>query len=456
MTRLHAKSPAARGASAQEVADLMARRLAELQQGRAPSAAEPPAVAKPPRANAAVPPPRRLAAAAAVVLLALLAGLGLGEATGVTNVKGTVIRLFSGEGTLVVEVDDPGVGVSLDGEELVIRGAGVREIRLTPGQHQVQATKDGKLLRRELVTVTNGAREVVRISREPTSAEVVTAEAAAWERHTATLPAEEQVEAVAARLKELNPDFDGKLSHTIESGVVTGLKFSSDHVTNIAPVRALSKLANLDCHGSHPSHGQLADLSPLKGMSLTTFFCYETAVSDLSPLRGMPLVYLHCSRSRVSDLSPLRGMSLRKLEAEILPVVDLSPLRGIPLTHLGLYQSRGVTDLSPLKGMPLVYLNLGELAVSDLSVLEGVTTLKSLVLDYTHVNDLSVLKGLPLESLRIIHAPVTDLTPLKGMPLRTLAIEFHAERDAEVLRSLAGLQQINDRPAGDFLDSPKK
>jgi hypothetical protein len=373
-------------------------------------------------------------------------------------VKGTVIRLFSGEGTLVVEVDDPGVGVSLDGEELVIRGAGAREIRLTPGQHQVQATKDGKLLRRQLVTVTNGAREVVRISREPTpaEAEVVTAEAAAWERHTATLPAEEQVKAVAARLKELNPDFDGKLTHTIDSGVVTALGFSSDHVTNIAPVRALSQLANLDCHGSHPTHGQLADLSPLKGMSLKTFFCYETAVSDLSPLRGMPLVYLHCSRSRVSDLSPLRGMPLRSLEAEILPVVDISPLRGMPLTHLGLYQSRGVTDLSPLRGVPLAYLNLGELAVSDLSVLEGMTTLKSLVLDYTHVNDLSVLKGLPVESLRIAHTSVSDLTALKGMPLRQIALDFRAERDTEVLRSFTGLQQINDQPAGEFWNAQKK
>src|SRR5207249_3419136 len=61
---------------------------------------------------------RRWAAAAAVIFVALLAGLGLTEATGVTNVRGTVIRLFSPDGTLVVEVDDPDVSVSIDGEEL--------------------------------------------------------------------------------------------------------------------------------------------------------------------------------------------------------------------------------------------------------------------------------------------------------------------------------------------------
>jgi hypothetical protein len=96
----------------------------------------------------------------------LLAGLSLSEATGVTSVRGTVIRLFSPRGTLLVEVDDPGVSVTIDGEEVVITGAGAKEIRLKPGQHKVEASKDGKLVRQELVTVTRNGREVVRISRE--------------------------------------------------------------------------------------------------------------------------------------------------------------------------------------------------------------------------------------------------------------------------------------------------
>src|SRR5262249_27652387 len=115
------------------------------------------------------PRPRkgRWVAAAAVLLLLVLAGLGLSEATGVTNVRGTVIRLFSPEGTLVVEVEDPGVSVSIDGEEMVITGAGAKEIRLKPGLYKIQASKDGKLVRQELVTVSKNGREVVRISKEP-------------------------------------------------------------------------------------------------------------------------------------------------------------------------------------------------------------------------------------------------------------------------------------------------
>ena len=53
-------------------------------------------------------------------MVLLVAGLGVGEATGVTKVRGTVIRLFSPEGTLVVEVDDPGVSVTVDGGDVVI------------------------------------------------------------------------------------------------------------------------------------------------------------------------------------------------------------------------------------------------------------------------------------------------------------------------------------------------
>ena len=88
---------------------------------------------------------RRRLAVAAAVLLCLVAGLSLTEATGVTNLRATVIRIFTPDGTLVVEVDDPGVKVTIEGDGgLVITGAGLQEIRLRPGSYRVQATKDGK------------------------------------------------------------------------------------------------------------------------------------------------------------------------------------------------------------------------------------------------------------------------------------------------------------------------
>jgi hypothetical protein len=138
----------------------------------------------------------------------------------VTDVRGTVIRLLSPEGTLVVEVDDPAVSVAVDRADVVITGAGAKEIRLKTGQYKVQASKDGKVVRQELVTVTRNGRQVVRVSKEAEPGKD-----AAWEKSVAALPPEKQVEAVDQRLKELNPGFDGQVRPDIRGGQVTGLWF---------------------------------------------------------------------------------------------------------------------------------------------------------------------------------------------------------------------------------------
>ena len=66
-------------------------------------------------------------------------------------------------------------------------------------------------------------------------------------KDVAAKPAEKQLEAVAKKLQELNPRFDGKETHTVENGVVTEFQFASDHVTDISPVRALPQLKKLRC-----------------------------------------------------------------------------------------------------------------------------------------------------------------------------------------------------------------
>src|SRR5262249_23058374 len=89
LARLHAKAPADRFASAREVADLLALHLAELQQGGtslAPGHAPPAKLPEGKPAPTRAARPRYLGVVAAAVLLALLAGLGLSEATGITNV----------------------------------------------------------------------------------------------------------------------------------------------------------------------------------------------------------------------------------------------------------------------------------------------------------------------------------------------------------------------------------
>ena len=148
----------------------------------------------------------------------------------------------------------------------------------------------------------------------------------AWERVVAALSAAEQVKAVAARLKELNPDFDGAVVPTIENGVVRELAFNTDDVTDLSPVRVLSRLRALRCTGFGDRNSPLTDLSPLSGLPLRTLILAKGELFDLSPLQGMPLTEFKCYGTRVNDLSPLRGMNLRILNCDGLHVSDLSPL----------------------------------------------------------------------------------------------------------------------------------
>ncbi|HKB42610.1 MAG TPA: leucine-rich repeat domain-containing protein [Gemmataceae bacterium] len=382
---------------------------------------------------------------AAAALILVCAALGLSEATGVIDVRGTVIRLFSPEGTLVVEVDDPGVSVTVDGADVVITGAGAKEIRLKPGQYKVQASRDGKVVSQELVRVTRNGRKVVRISKES----VPITEAERWERTVAALPAEQQVKAVVRRLKELNPAFDGTVTPTIENGVVTGLKFLTDDVEDISPVRALQGLEALNCSGTYPRKGKLADLTPLRGLPLRVLTCRSTRVAGLDPLRGMPLTVLNVGETGVSDLAPLHGMRLNYLTLQNTKVTDLSVLRGMPLKWLDVARARGISDLSPLKNLPLEYLNLTELGVSDISLLAEMKSLQRLFLDSLAVTDLTPLRGLGLEELSILNFPATDLSPLKELPLKSLRLDYRADR-AGFVRSFAGLERVNDKPVAEF------
>ena len=156
--RLLAKNPADRFDTAAEVAAVLGERLARWQN---PDFAE-----RPTRALAPAKPRRAKgwAIAAAALAAALLIG-GASEAAGVTEVIPTVVRLVRGDGTLVVRTDDPNVGVTIEGEDVILTGTGLSEIRLRPGTYQVKATKDGRAFT-ELVTVERNGREVVNVRWE--------------------------------------------------------------------------------------------------------------------------------------------------------------------------------------------------------------------------------------------------------------------------------------------------
>jgi len=206
---------------------------------------------------------------------------------------------------------------------------------------------------------------------------------AAFCNEIAALPAEQQVARVVAKLKELNPGYDGQETHKVEHAKAIELYLSAGVIADISPVRALSQLEKLHLRGK-PDSRLLADLSPLQGLPLRNLNCDFTSVGNLSPLRGIPLAELSLSYTKVTDLAPLRGVKLTLLAMRATSVNDLSPLQAMPLTSLDILGCK-VADLSPLRDMPLSRLtcdpNLTATA-NNRKILTGIVTLKT-------INDLS-------------------------------------------------------------------
>ncbi len=203
--RLLAKNPDKRFQTADEVDDLLSQHLAYLQHptktppsGPLDDTLELSVKTGPgdtPPLSRCGPSRRRLRSVAGLVLLALFASLGITEATGVTRLAATVIRIVTGEGTLVVTVNDPAVSLTIEDQDIVITGAGPKEIRLKPGEYRLHANKNGKpvAIGQELVTITRGGREVVNVTLVPPATGAETAQAQPEQQHdpepwTAILP----------------------------------------------------------------------------------------------------------------------------------------------------------------------------------------------------------------------------------------------------------------------------
>ncbi|QDV35218.1 protein kinase domain-containing protein [Tautonia plasticadhaerens] len=223
----------------------------------------------------------------------------------------------------------------------------------------------------------------------------------------AALPAAEQVEEVRMELVRRNPGFDGTVEHKIEGGVVTELRINTDKVSDIAPIRVFNALQVLDCSGTPTPdwrrNGQLADLTPLKGMNLTG------------------LTHLNLGWTKVDDASMVYFKDCKALMSLILT--------GTQVTDTELAHFKDCKDLTELG------------------------------LDGTQVSDagLAHFKGCKkLTLLHIENTRVTDLSLLRGMPLKELSCDFQPERDAEILRSIQTLEKINDKPAAEFWKDVEK
>lgn len=339
--KLHGKKPEERFQSAKEVADLLGRCLSELQQyGRVESLGE--VVPKGEKsANGEVEPQqdelptnkktpvytrvhlnRRWIAAAAMIGV-LFAGLSMTEATGVTNLRGTVIRLFSPDGVLVVEVDDPSVSVTIDGEEMLITGAGAKEIRLKPGRYKVLASKDGKLVRQELVTVTKNGRQVVRVSKE-TEAAAVVGNSPSGKIETAPAPTiapdRRAAEYALSIGGKISIGFEGE-SNSIETAslpkqpfLLTHVNFRNREVTDagLAAFEGCKSLVSLSLEGTAVTDAGMVHFKECKNLEYLNLIHTEIGDDGLAHFAGCKsLRKLYLAYTQVGDrgLASFKGCS---------------------------------------------------------------------------------------------------------------------------------------------------
>jgi serine/threonine protein kinase len=164
--RLISKRPDDRLQSAAEVAEVLGGHLAHLQDP----------VNVPAPASVAITsdedksPSRLRRLPLLVALLVAVTTLGVTEAAGVTQFAewlGIVLKLKTPEGTLVVDIQDPNVKVSVDGNEVVIDGIGKQELRLKPGKYQWKAKRNGTVESTDWVTIERNGKTIVRIKQLP-------------------------------------------------------------------------------------------------------------------------------------------------------------------------------------------------------------------------------------------------------------------------------------------------
>jgi tetratricopeptide (TPR) repeat protein/tRNA A-37 threonylcarbamoyl transferase component Bud32 len=277
---------------------------------------------------------------------------------------------------------------------------------------------------------------------------------AQWIERIQKLTADEQVIEVAAKLKELNPGFDGSLRTEQVDGTVSLLEMCTDNVTDIRPLVVLKGLRFVKLRGTFiwKHNGRLADISPLRGLPIEEISLHGNPIEDLSPLENAPLTVLVINNTSVTDLTPIRSAMLTKLDIHNGNISDLTPIKGMPISNLHMANTQ-VKDLSPLTGMPLNELHCQYCGITDIGPLQGLP-LHSLEVHGNPITDLSPLANSHIENLNIYKTAITDWSPIKTMPrLQMISFDFDKARDSDILRAVKTLEQINERSAVDFWKS---
>jgi len=84
-----------------------------------------------------------------------------------STVQGAVLTFSTAAGTLVAQIEDPGVSVNFDGEELRITGAGQGEVRMKVGPYLFRGPAPDGMRGGEVLSLRKDDRVVVRVLANP-------------------------------------------------------------------------------------------------------------------------------------------------------------------------------------------------------------------------------------------------------------------------------------------------
>jgi serine/threonine protein kinase/Leucine-rich repeat (LRR) protein len=358
---------------------------------------EPPALPK--RAAWSTRPRRRLLVAAVLFLALLPLAYFFG---------GTVIRIATNRGQLVIEVDDPKVEVTVKENGVVIQDRpGQREITLAAGEHDVEVTiKDtagethfftGNL------TLKRGDKKLVNVRRDLVE-----------KQKPEPIPPPEPPREVERKAAEWVLSIGGQV-FIRQDGQEREIKSAKE------PLPAPIEFVHLN---GNPKVND-AGLANLKGLTnLKELKLHYTQVGDagLAYLKGLSkLKLLNLWRTRVSDagLVHLKGLTnLKELDLQYTYA---------QVSNAGLEHLKGLTKLTQLR------LSGTQVDNAGLEHLKGLTNLTQLWLAGTRVSDdgLACLKSLTnLTDLRLADTRVTDaglvhlkeLTKLRELELQSTKV----------------------------------
>jgi hypothetical protein len=236
-----------------------------------------------------------------------------------------------------------------------------------------------------------------------------------------------------------NPGFEGKMETKID-GVVTVFRMVTDRVTDIAPIRVFNALRVLDCHGTSPSNGLLADLTPLEEMNLahlTHLNLSQTKVTDAEMVyfrdcKDLTVLYLGGDRVTDAGLANFKG-------CKNLTALDL---------HFSNVTDAGLAHFKDSKN--LLHLDLSGTQVGDAGVahFKECKDLLLLVLSGTQVTDAGLIyfkdcKNLAYLNLAWMKVTDTGLAHFKGIPLETICLTpKNFTKGLDILRDMKSLKFI--------------